>query len=312
MVPTAYDGMKVVMTHEIIEIITDPQPSDTSVTWYDVAWGEICDFCIYPGVITEQRLPVTHWWSNRHRRCMAYASTNSTNTSHHVNNIQDNVNTPPPLAPPARAVNNVSAPNGCPASYPNNCGTYCCPDGTVCHQGHCLALNHVGICPNGFSVNCRNGYCCRQGQTCSRDRPGYCFVAPQVSMAGLDTCPPAFPNDCGGNFGVCCEANQICQHVAIVSEDGARTMNMTLCLPPAVSQQHVESNVADRTTSSTHEQGDAVAGHHHLANATDACPTQFPMRCERNPRLCCPTGKVCGPGEIPTECVVSKKRSLLQ
>jgi hypothetical protein len=130
-------------------------------------------------------------------------------------------------------------------------------------------------------------------------------------MSGIDTCPPAYPNDCGGNYGVCCEANEVCQHIAVVSEDGAKTMNMTLCTPPAVSprNEHAADRSNDATSAHVHDQGDTVAGHHHLANATDACPTQFPVRCDRNPHLCCPTGKVCGAGEMPTECVVSRKRS---
>jgi len=102
------DGAKVVLTHEICEIISDPQPTQTTVTWYDQNWGEICDMCIYPGTIGDV-YPVSHWWSQVKNKCV-------TTTSHQ--NIRN-----------------------CPTDLPVNCGNgNCCPSGKLCSPANtCVA-----------------------------------------------------------------------------------------------------------------------------------------------------------------------------
>jgi hypothetical protein len=217
-VNTYLDAMKVVLTHEIIEIITDPQPSMTSVSWYDMNWGEICDFCAYPGSVGSI-FPTTHWWSRQAGKCVTV----------HRNSLAGNTRHTCPPSSPINCNNGFCCeknytclsggkcqpPSSCPKDHPVNCGKYCCPSNSMCDNGSCYALSHVGLCPTGYSIDCKNGFCCKSGQTCSATTPGKCDMLAAFGR----TCPPEFPSNCGTGF--CCASNEIC-HI----KD-----NVTSCLP---------------------------------------------------------------------------------
>ncbi|MCP4679081.1 MAG: hypothetical protein GY854_27040, partial [Deltaproteobacteria bacterium] len=58
----------------------------------------------------------------------------------------------------------------CPDGYPVDCGDgYCCPSGTTCAgNGQCESGGGGGggTCPDGYPVNCGDGTCCPSGTTC--------------------------------------------------------------------------------------------------------------------------------------------------
>eukprot|EP01126_Amoeba_proteus_P057368 TRINITY_DN72_c0_g1_i11.p1 TRINITY_DN72_c0_g1~~TRINITY_DN72_c0_g1_i11.p1 ORF type:complete len:311 (+),score=35.94 TRINITY_DN72_c0_g1_i11:716-1648(+) len=190
---SSLDGLKVTISHELVEAITDPNPGGNSPGWYSTVsgTGEVADMCTGTDLVNGHY--VQQWWSQTLGECV---------TTH----------TPTGQYTPVKCNSNSEV----------NCYNYCCPskhtcgpktqcvpptrcegDGIVCSNGtkpYCVveANKEIGCATVPYTQNCLNGYCCQPGQICASNPVGACVWAKK----------PDFPVDC--NDGHCCPANFVC------------------------------------------------------------------------------------------------------
>jgi len=204
-------------THEIVESITDPFSTTVYTGWADDQWGEIGDMC---NQITDTLAggTIQRWYSQLDGACISYRNVTLTGSS----KINDQCNDSLPVncfngvcCPKNFVCGNAgtcSPPSNCPPSFPIACSSFCCSSGQVCHNSHCVSPVDLYGCPNGYDLNCGNGFCCELNQTCGSD--GYCN-----NIVGNDTsCPDDYSVDCGN--GYCCPDGSMC------NETGSQTFCM--------------------------------------------------------------------------------------
>jgi hypothetical protein len=77
MASTSFDSLTTVVSHELLEAITDPGVGLNRVAWYDRDNGEIADICAFtssPARVTGAdgvNYTVQRSWSNRRGACVA-------------------------------------------------------------------------------------------------------------------------------------------------------------------------------------------------------------------------------------------------
>eukprot|EP01126_Amoeba_proteus_P057384 TRINITY_DN72_c0_g2_i13.p1 TRINITY_DN72_c0_g2~~TRINITY_DN72_c0_g2_i13.p1 ORF type:complete len:480 (-),score=61.85 TRINITY_DN72_c0_g2_i13:120-1559(-) len=232
---SSLDGLKVTISHELVEAITDPNPGGNSPGWYSTVsgTGEVADMCTGTDLVNGHY--VQQWWSQTLGECVTThtptgqytpVKCNSNSEVNCYNYCCPSKHTCGPktqCVPPTRCegdgivCSNGTKPYcvveankeiGCATvPYTQNClNGYCCQPGQICASnpvGACVwAKKPGGGCPVNASVDCGDGTCCTDGTVCDSDTiESYC-----TRLEGL--CPPDFPVDC--NDGHCCPANFVC------------------------------------------------------------------------------------------------------